>query len=130
MPIVLSRKASRTADPKATLAWQIKTGLGVICEQEWKFHLTRKWRFDLALPLDMLAIEIEGGIFMPSREVGALGTRVIGGRHNLPAGMEEDLIKYAEATCLGWRILRILPKWVVNGKAFGLVERALKVQNG
>lgn len=112
MPIVTSRKDS---DPKATLLWQIDKGLGLQVLPEFKFHPTRKWAFDLALPAWKLAIEIEGGFFLPQ-----------GGRHNRGAGARADCEKYSEAAVLGWKLLRVLPEWVGNGKAFDLVVRALK----
>jgi hypothetical protein len=109
------------------LAWQITKGLGILnVDREFHFHPTRQFRFDIALPMYMLAIEIEGGIFLPKRKVGKFGAEVEGGRHNMPGGMKNDLVKYAEATCLGWRILRVLPEWVQSGVAFTLVERAVK----
>ncbi len=127
MPLVPARRqrTARTIDHAANLAWQIEKGLyPVSVLREWAFHPTRKWRFDLVLVVGLkpmpiapydLAIEIEGGIFLPTS-----------GRHNRGAGMRSDLEKYAEATILGWRILRVLPEWVQSGKALGLIERAVK----
>jgi hypothetical protein len=124
-PHTRSRKSSRKVDHAANLAWQIEHALSVQIEREWCFHATRRWRFDLALfhplgsPLGLkelqIAIEIEGGLFLKAS-----------GRHNRGAGMRADLEKYNEAVLLGWRILRVLPEWVANGKAFTLVERAVK----
>ena len=66
---------------------------------EYKFHPTRKWRFDFAIPKRMIAIEIEGGLW-------------IGGRHNRPLTMIKDFEKYNEAAKLGWRILKYTPTQV------------------
>ena len=41
-------------------------------EREYKFHKTRKWRFDFAYPDIQLAVEIDGGQW-----------RAGGGRHNM-----------------------------------------------
>ena len=34
--------------------------IGIPFEQEYKFHPERKWRFDFAIPSNMIAIEYEG----------------------------------------------------------------------
>lgn len=78
---------------------------------EYRFHPTRKWRFDWAILDPKLAIEVEGGAF-------------VAGRHTRGAGFLKDLEKYAEATVLGWRILRVTPRQIANGEALTLVDRA------
>lgn len=60
---------------------------------EYRFHSTRKWRFDFAWLDKMIAVEMEGGVW--SR-----------GRHVRPQGFIDDLEKYNAATELGWRVLR------------------------
>ena len=79
---------------------------------EFKFHPTRKWRFDYAFPEHKIAIEIEGGIW-------------IHGRHTRGRGYEKDLEKYAEALTLGWRVLRIGDKMILSGKALEYVKKLL-----
>jgi very-short-patch-repair endonuclease len=78
---------------------------------EYRFHPTRRWRFDFAWPHHKLALEVEGGVF-------------IRGRHSRGAGMVKDMEKYGEAAILGWRVLRVTPKQVRDGSALTLVERA------
>lgn len=80
---------------------------------EYRFHLERRWRFDWAFPALLLAIEVEGGAWT-------------GGRHTRGGGFEKDLEKYAEALTLGWRILRVSPSWIRDGRALGYIERILK----
>lgn len=75
----------------------LETILGIPPYREFRFHPTRRWRFDFAYPDIKLAIEIEGGTW-------------IGGRHIHPIGFEKDCEKYNAATILGWRVLRCTPK--------------------
>ena len=63
---------------------------------EYKFHTTRRWRFDYANPDIRLAVEIEGGVW----------TR---GRHTRGKGYISDLEKYNAATLAGWKVLRYTP---------------------
>lgn len=69
---------------------------------EYRFHNTRKWRFDFAIVDRKIAIEIEGGSW-------------IMGRHNNPTSFEKELEKYNNAACLGWRVLRFTPGMIKNG---------------
>lgn len=64
---------------------------------EYRFHPTRRWRFDYAWPLRHLALEIEGGIWTQ-------------GRHTRGAGAVADLQKYSEAALGGWRLLYVQPR--------------------
>lgn len=73
----------------------------------------RKWRFDFAWPGRFLALEIEGGIFTH-------------GRHTRGKGFEADMEKYNEAALLGWRVLRVSPGMLADGRAFELLGRAFQ----
>ena len=61
---------------------------------EYRFHPTRRWRFDCAWPEQKLAVELEGGIWQQ-------------GRHTRGRGFEADCRKYNAAVGLGWRALRL-----------------------
>jgi len=81
---------------------------------EWRFHALRRWRFDWAfIGPEKLAIEVEGGAWNA-------------GRHTRGAGFAKDIEKYAEAMCLGWRILRVTPKQIADGTALTWVDRILR----
>lgn len=80
---------------------------------EYRFHPTRRWRFDLAWPEVKLAVEVEGGTW-------------VYGRHNRPQGMDKDAEKYNEAVLAGWRLLRVTSGMVDSGDAARFVERALR----
>lgn len=78
-------------------------------EAEYRFHPTRKWRFDYAVPRVKLAIEIEGGAFVQ-------------GRHTRGAAFEADCVKYAQGAILGWTIMRFTPGMIRRGESKALLE--------
>ncbi|MAF80093.1 hypothetical protein CL629_03385 [bacterium] len=71
--------------------------------REYRFHPTRKWRFDFAWVEEKIAVEVEGGIWNS-------------GRHSRGYGMEADMEKYNEATSLGWKVFRISGKHIASRK--------------
>ena len=83
-----------------------------IPEREWRFHPTRRWRFDFAWPGDKVAAEVEGATWA-------------NGRHNRGSGFEADCIKYGEAAIMGWRVIRVTKTMIEDGRAVDLIERAL-----
>ena len=87
---------------------------GLEPEREFKFHPVRKWRFDFAYPSYMVAVEFEGGIWLPTA-----------GRHNRGSGFLADCEKYNEAAILGWRIIKITDLHVKNGQGLKWVEEFL-----
>ena len=66
---------------------------GIPLEREYRFHPTRRWRFDVAFVEQKVAVEMEGGVW----------TR---GRHTRPKGYKRDMEKYNAAAKLGWIVLR------------------------
>lgn len=82
---------------------------------EFRFHETRRWRFDYAFPAEKVALEIDGGVFMDG-----------GGRHTRGSGYRDDCEKLAEAAILGWRVIRCLPEQVIDGTATLWLNRAIK----
>lgn len=72
--------------------------------REYRFHPVRKWRFDMAWPDRLIAIEVEG----------------LGGgmsRHLTIKGFSEDAVKYNTALILGWRVLRVTGRQIETGEA-------------
>ncbi len=98
---------------EATFALQLRAEGLPEPEREYRFHPTRRWRFDFAWPEKMLAVEIEGGTW--SR-----------GRHTRGAGFEADCEKYNAATLLGWRVLRFTRKHIASWTALEDVAIALE----
>lgn len=74
---------------------------------------TRRFRFDLAWPDQMVACEIDGAVW-------------IGGRHSRGAGIQSDCDKACLAAIAGWRVLRVTTGMVRSGKAVAYLERVLK----
>ena len=69
---------------------------------EYRFHPSRRWRFDFAFPAARLAVEIDGGQWAPR-----------GGRH----ARDSDREKTNAAAALGWRVLRFSPQQVQSAPA-------------
>lgn len=85
-------------------------------EREYRFHPVRKWRFDFALPNQKIAIEFEGGVFLPKA------------RHTSMVGYSKDVEKYREAVLYGWKVLRYTAKdlAVKNGE-YKIIEDLQKL---
>ena len=62
-------------------------------ETEYRFHPSRRWRFDVAWPVEQVAVELDGGAYS-------------GGRHTRGSGFVKDCEKLNAATVRGWRVLR------------------------
>ena len=72
----------------------------------------RRWRFDCAWPDQLVALEIDGGVFA-------------GGRHGGQRSVVRDLEKRAVAACLGWRVVPVTPSQVRSGIAVLFLRAAL-----
>lgn len=107
-------KASMTADVAALIAEVMQAGFPAPMT-ELRFHLTRKWAFDLAWPAYVVAFEREG--------MGA-GFNVAG-RHQRRKGFASDCEKYSEAQVMGWIVIRATGEQIVNGNAARWVVAAL-----
>ena len=99
----------------------VKAATGLDCMAEWRFHPSRKWRFDYAIPAAMVAVEVEGGVFT-------------GGRHTTGAGFTADLEKYNTAESMGWHVLRITPDVLCAPNTISMIaetcRNAVKIPNG
>ena len=85
-----------------------------VTEYAFAKHLGRRWRFDFAWPDRLLAVEIDGGAWVPG-----------GGRHTRGAGFAADHDKMNRATLLGWRILRFTSRHLADGTARADLAEAL-----
>jgi very-short-patch-repair endonuclease len=80
---------------------------------EFKFHPSRRWRFDYCWPDRSFAVEVDGAVFVQ-------------GRHTRGVGVERDNEKFAEALIAGWKVLRVSTNQVKDGRALGWIERLLR----
>jgi very-short-patch-repair endonuclease len=97
--------------PLARPAWEIAFGIQLHAadfpapECEYRFHPTRKWKFDFAWPKERVAIEVNGGIW-----------RKGGGAHQ-GKGHLRDMEKMNEAQVNGWKVFQFTPEQMQNGLA-------------
>jgi uncharacterized protein (UPF0128 family) len=83
-------------------------------EREVRFHPTRRWKFDLCLEPQKLAIEVQGMVYQQ-------------GRHTRGKGYTEDCRKLNEAQIFGYMVLWLTPEMIDNGEAIDLISRAISI---
>ena len=94
---------------------------GIPFEREYRFAPPRRWRADFLIwhpersVLGCL-IEIDGGGY-------------VAGRHSRGAGMEKDAEKQSAAAILGYRVIRVTPAQVNDGRALRWIRQALGIED-
>lgn len=93
-------------------------------EREWEFaaEIGRAFRFDFAWPEFKVAVEVQGGGWMPADKDGRRR-----GAHGGGEALERDCEKHALAAALGWIVVPVTPAQIRDGRAvlwIGLVLRA------
>ena len=94
-------------------------------QEEYKFHPTRRWRFDFAMPEIKLAIEVEGITHYGKNKDGSMRL----GRHQTAKGIEQDCIKYGAAMELGWDVYRCTQGMVSKGAAIDTILKLIALKN-
>lgn len=92
----VKRKAVKTPPVEPVGLRYIKrvlTAAGIPYTEEYRFHPVRRFRFDIAIPDKLLAIEYEGVFSEKSR-------------HTTAKGYTTDADKYNLAQSMGWRVYR------------------------
>jgi len=79
---------------------------------EHRFHPTRKWRFDLAWPDRMVALEVQGGMLQR-------------GRHTRGMALLKEYEKLNAACVLGWRVLFCQPDDIIGHTILDAINLAL-----
>lgn len=95
----------------------VEKTIGRECVLEFRFHPTRKWRFDYAIPSARVAIEIDGGLFLNR------------GRHSGGVGQLNDFEKFNEASTYGWRILHFTPEQRYTAATLDVIRRTVEWNN-
>ena len=73
----------------------------------------RRWRFDLAWPVQLLAVEIDGSMFT-------------GGRHGGQPSAVRDIEKRQAAAVMGWRVIPMTPQQAISGDGVEMIGAALR----
>lgn len=92
----------------------VKSDLKLDIVKEYRFHPTRRWRFDYAIPSHKIAIEVEGGVW-------------IQGRHTRGSGFIKDMEKYNAAAALGWRLIRVTPQNLITNQTLDIIKEAIQM---
>lgn len=82
--------------------------------KEYRFDPVRRWRIDYAIPSQLIAIEVEGGVY-------------IQGRHTRGSGFVKDMEKYNELACKGWTLLRVTPDSLLTSNTLEMIQRCVKM---
>lgn len=113
------KKAQRTRHEDALYQQIVAAGLPKPV-REHKFLDSRRFRWDLAWPGYMVAVEVNGGIWMAPDQDGNRR-----GAHGGGAAAERDAEKLSLAAVAGWRVLSVVPKQITSGEALKWIEAAL-----
>lgn len=110
---MMAKKVNKSVAPDLFLKMLETNFKGIEIVKEYKFHQTRKWRFDYAFPFLMIAVEVDGGVWT-------------GGRHINPAGYINDMEKLNTAASMGWLVLRITTDDRFTSKTFDLIKQTIE----
>lgn len=107
-----ARKTGNSQKLRDVFTVLCQSDLRVECVKEFKFHPSRRWRFDYAIPEHKIAVEVEGGVWT-------------NGRHTRPQGFLGDIEKYNTATLMGWRVFRTTPTELVRTATLKMIKQAI-----
>ena len=96
-----------------TLAMQLHYAKLPVPLREFRFHPTRRYRFDFCWAEQSLAAEVNGGTW-------------IQGRHNRGSSIKAEYDKLNAAVLNGWRVLLFTGEHIKTGEALNVIEEALK----
>lgn len=112
-PAIL-RDAGVDSEPELILANRLeRAGLppGV---PQFRFVPGRQHRFDRAWPEQMIAVEVQGGVWSDNG-------------HGRKSMVVKDCAKLSMAAALGWRVLPLTTDMIEDGQAVALIAQALGV---
>jgi hypothetical protein len=82
-------------------------------EGQYRFVDGRQYRWDRAWPAQMVAVEVQGGVW-------------VNGAHSRGSGVQRDCMKLSLGAALGWRCLPVTPEMIEDGSAVELIRQALE----
>jgi hypothetical protein len=80
--------------------------------REFRFAPPRRWRWDYCWPEEMVAVEIQGGVWRSMH-------------HTRGRGYIDDCRKMAEGVLRGWRVLWIPTDWLRDRTALDIISKVL-----
>lgn len=92
-------------------------------EYEWDKPRTKRradffvWSVHAGWDVHTVLVEVDGGLFLQGQQQGG---------HTRGAARERDYERDAEAMLLGFRVLRVSPRQVKNGKAIAWITALLR----
>lgn len=108
------KKAKAKVNNRELAIGQALQDAGIEYETQYKFHPTRRWRFDFLIPQYNIAIEYNGGQYTF-------------GRHTRSSGYAKDLEKINEAQKMGYIVLQYTTDlFNKNGKGTNQIIRDIK----
>lgn len=119
----LTKRAKRTAAQDA-LAFQLKAAkVQHEAEYHWDEPNTKRradfyaWSVPDGWEVHRVLVEVDGGLYLQGEKQGG---------HTRGAARERDYERDAEAMMMGFRVLRVSPRQVKNGKAILWITELLK----
>lgn len=106
-------KRQMPTQKRRLIQWLADT-YGPELQAEYRFHATRYWRFDWALPAIKVAIEFDG---------------VVGGKaHTSIQNVLNDSEKQNEAVLAGWMVIRVNTPSLRGGDGYRYIEQAVALR--
>ena len=100
---------------------------GIPFRQEFRFAPPRRWRADFMV---MDRVPFKGGEVNHARLLVEIdGGGFVAGRHSRGAGIEKDAEKQSAAAILGYRVIRVTPRQVEDGRALSWIKAALGLED-
>lgn len=114
------------SDAETLLAVQLEQA-GIPFQREFRFADPRRWRADFRVwpsgPPDRLTIPMPSNQFLVEIDGGGF----VAGRHTRGTGVEKDAEKQSAAAIMGYRVIRVTPRQVDDGRALSWIRQALGI---
>jgi hypothetical protein len=108
----LMRAAGVDSELELILANRLERAGLPLGETQHRFVPGRQFRFDRAWPAQMVAVEVQGGVWSQNG-------------HARPSMVDHDCVKFSIAAAFGWRVLPVTKEMIESGQAVELIRQAL-----